>query len=170
MELALLIICGLLCVVTSLMVIFTRNTVHSAIWMIAAFFFMAVLYLLLRSEFIAILQIIVYAGAIMMFIVYAIMMLNLRRDAEEREELLKTKVFGLGLLGVFLLVLLVLGVGRGMMALKGPVTDQLLEKFGETAVLANFLFSDYLLPFEVISILLTAGVVGAVALAKKGKA
>ena len=170
MELALLIICGLLCVVTSLMVVFTRNTVHSAIWMIASFFFMAVLYLLLRSEFIAILQIIVYAGAIMMFIVYAIMMLNLRRDSEEREELLKTKVFGLGLLGVLFLVLLVLGVGRGVMALRGPVTCQVLEKFGETSVLANFLFSDYLLPFEVISLLLTAGVVGAVALAKKGKA
>ena len=170
MELALLLICGLFCIVTSLMVVFTRNTVHSALWMVAAFFFMAVLYLLLRNDFIAILQIIVYAGAIMMFIIYAIMMLNLRRETEEREALLKTKAVGLGLLVILFILLLLTGVGQGIMAIRGPVTEHLVERFGNVAVLSNYLFSDYLLPFEVVSILLTAGVVGAVALAKKGKA
>ena len=114
MELIILLICGGLAIITSLLVIFARNTVHSALWMVASFFFMAVLYLLLHAEFIAILQIIVYAGAI-----------------------------------------------------KGPVTDQLMAKFGHVAVLSNFLFSDYVLPFELASILLTAGVVGAVVLAKQ---
>ena len=82
MELIILLLCGGLTIIASLLVIFTRNTVHSALWMVTSFFFMAVLYLLLRAEFIAILQIIVYAGAIMMFVIYAIMMLNLRQEEQ----------------------------------------------------------------------------------------
>lgn len=164
MELMTLLLCGGLAIITSLLVIFARNTVHSALWMVASFFFMAVLYLLLRAEFIAILQVIVYAGAIMMFIIYAIMMLNLRQ--EEHAPIRKTKVVGVVALLVLFLEILVVGVGRGVLAMKGPVTDQLMAKFGHVAVLSNFLFSDYILPFELASILLTAGVVGAVILAK----
>ncbi|MEA3240086.1 MAG: NADH-quinone oxidoreductase subunit J [Pseudomonadota bacterium] len=165
MELIILLLCGGLAIITSLLVIFSRNTVHSALWMVASFFFMAVLYLLLRAEFIAILQIIVYAGAIMMFVIYAIMMLNLRQ--EEQGPVRKTKVVGVVMLLVLFLELMVVGVGRGVLAIKGPVTDQLMAKFGHVAVLSNFLFSDYVLPFELASILLTAGVVGAVVLAKQ---
>lgn len=167
MELSMLVLCGALTITASLMVIFARNTVHSALWMVASFFFMAVLFLLLRAEFIAILQIIVYAGAIMMFIIYAIMMLDLRREDSDRRPAGKAKAVGLGLLAVLFLVLLFLGVDRGMSAMKGPVTDQLMEKFGHVAVISNSLFSDYLLPFETASILLTAGIVGAVVLAKR---
>lgn len=165
MELIMLLLCGGLAIITSLLVIFARNTVHSALWMVASFFFMAVLYLLLRAEFIAILQIIVYAGAIMMLIIYAVMMLNLRQ--EERAPIRKTKVVGVVALLVLFLELLIVGLGRGVLAMKGPVTDQLLAKYGQVAVLSNFLFSDYVLPFELASILLTAGVVGAVVLAKR---
>jgi len=165
MELIMLLLCGGLAIITSLLVIFDRNVVHSALWMVASFFFMAVLYLLLRAEFIAILQIIIYAGAIMMFVIYAIMMLNLRQ--EELSPVRKTKVVGvIGLLVLFL-ELLVVGVGKGLLAMKGPVTDQLIAKFGHVVVLSNFLFSDYILPFELASLLLTAGVVGAVILAKQ---
>ena len=167
MELIMLVIFGALAITTSLMVIFANNTVHSALWMVASFFFMAVLYLLLRAEFIAILQVIVYAGAIMMFIIYAIMMLNLRQEKGDQAPVRKSKVFGLGLLTMLFVGLMTLGVGRGIMAIKGPVTDQLMEKFGHVAVLSNFLFSDYLLPFEVASILLTAGVVGSVVLTRR---
>jgi NADH-quinone oxidoreductase subunit J len=162
-----LLLSGAFTVIASLMVIFARNTVHSALWMVASFFFMAVLYLLQRAEFIAILQIIVYAGAIMMFIIYAIMMLNLRLEKDDRKPTRGTKLFGLGLLAVLFLALLTLGVGRGIMAMKGNVTEQMMEKYGNVEVLSNFLFSSYLLPFEVVSILLTAGVVGSVALARR---
>jgi len=160
-----LLLCGGLAIITSLMVIFGRNVVHSALWMVASFFFMAVLYLLLRAEFIAILQIIVYAGAIMMFVLYAIMMLNLRQ--EDHAPVRKTKVVGVVMLLVLFLELMVVGLGRGLLAIKGPVTDQLMAKYGHVAVLSNFLFSDYILPFELVSILLTTGVVGAVILAKQ---
>jgi len=167
MEMIMLIIFGAVTMATALMVIFARNTIHSALWLIASFCSMAVIYLLLHAEFIAILQIIVYAGAIMMFIIYAIMMLDLRREEAEPIQIRKSKVAGVALLGILFLCLMVLGVGRGIFALRGPVTDQLVEKFGHIAVLSNFLFSDYLLPFEVVSILLTAGVVGSVFLAKR---
>ncbi|MBN2331599.1 MAG: NADH-quinone oxidoreductase subunit J [Deltaproteobacteria bacterium] len=169
MELIILLICGGLTIVTSLLVIFSSNTVHSALWMVASFFTMAILYLLLRAEFIAILQIIVYAGAIMMFILFAIMMLNLRQEEGDRVPVRKTKVVGVIFLLVLFLEMMVVAVGRGVLAMKGPVTDQLVEKFGHVAVLSNFLFSDYILPFEVASLLLTAGVVGAVVLAKQKK-
>jgi len=101
----------------------------------------------------------------MMLIIYAVMMLNLRQ--EERAPIRKTKVVGVVALLVLFLELLIVGLGRGVLAMKGPVTDQLLAKYGQVAVLSNFLFSDYVLPFELASILLTAGVVGAVVLAKR---
>ena len=85
MEQALILICGIIAIATAVMVIFSRNTVHSAMWMVGNCFILAVLFLLLRFQFIAILQVIVYAGAIMMFIIYAIMMLNLRVSDESAE-------------------------------------------------------------------------------------
>ena len=169
MELIMLLLCGGFAIVTSLLVIFARNTIHSALWMVASFFFVAVLYLLLRAEFIAILQIIVYAGAIMMFIIYAIMMLNIRQEEGQKAPIRKTKVIGVIALLVLFLELLVVAVNKGVLAMHGPITDQLLLKYGRVAVLSNFLFSDYLLAFELASILLTAGVVGAVVLAKQKK-
>ncbi len=167
MELTMLITSGVLAVVAAVMVICSRNTVHSALWMVASFFFSAVLFLLLRAEFLAILQIIVYAGAIMMFIIYAIMMLNLRQEGEEGKPLSAVRSFGLWMLLFVFLGLIGMGICRAVAPMKGPVTDQLMEKFGHVAVLSNFLFSDYLLPFELASVLLTAGVVGAVVLAKR---
>ncbi|MCK5192947.1 MAG: NADH-quinone oxidoreductase subunit J, partial [Desulfobulbaceae bacterium] len=80
MEYALILFCGLIAIATAVMVVLSRNTVHSALWMIGNCLMIAVLFLLNHFPFIAILQVIVYAGAIMMFILYAIMMLNLRHS------------------------------------------------------------------------------------------
>jgi len=170
MESMLLIIFGALAITTSVMVILARNTVHSALWMISSFFFLSGIYLLLHAEFIAILQIIVYAGAIMMFIIYAIMMLDTRREDNIRVPVSKVKISGCVLLGalfVFLLLMTSFGYNAASPTLTGSFTDQLVAKFGHMAVLSNSLFSDFLLPFEIASILLTAGIVGAVVLAKK---
>lgn len=169
MEMVFLLICGGLAVIASLLVIFARSTLHSALWMVLSFFMVAIIYVLLRAQFLAMLQIIVYAGAIMMFIVYAIMMLNLRQEGEDRINARVIKIVGLGSLVVLFLELLMVGLGRSLTAIQGPVTDQLVAANGRVAVISNFLFSDYLLPFEVASILLTAGVVGAVVLAKRVK-
>jgi len=169
MELVFILICGGLAAITALLVIFARSTLHSALWMVVSFFMVAVIYVLLHAQFLAMLQIIVYAGAIMMFILYAIMMLNLRREHEDQAVVRNSKIFGLVALVVLFMELVMVALQHGVEAIQGPVTDQLVATHGRVAVLSNFLFSDYLLPFEVASILLTAGVVGAVVLAKRTK-
>ncbi len=169
MELVFLLICGGLAVVASLLVIFARSTLHSALWMVVAFFMVAVIYILLHAQFVAMLQIIVYSGAIMMFILYSIMMLHLRQESVTRVPVRVSKIFGIVALLVLSLEMLLVGLHQSLTAMQGPVTDQLVAAHGRVAVISNFLFSEYLLPFEVASILLTAGVVGAVVLAKRVK-
>ena len=169
MELVFLLICGGLAVIASLLVIFARSTLHSALWMVLSFVMVAMLYVLLHAQFLAMSQVIVYAGAIMMFIVYAIMMLNLRQERDAKVTTRISKVVGVGALVVLFLELMLVGLRHSLTAMQGPITDTLVATHGRVAVISNFLFSDYLLPFEVASILLTAGVVGAVVLAKRVK-
>jgi NADH-quinone oxidoreductase subunit J len=167
MELALILICGTIAIATAVMVILSRNTVHSALWMIGNCFILAVLFLLLHFQFIAIMQVIVYAGAIMMFVLYAIMMLNLRLS-DDSADIVKNILNGRYLLlALFFIGILIIGVGFGPMALKGSMTDQAMTKFGEVELLANYIFAEGLLPFELVSVLLTAAIVGAIYLAKK---
>ena len=166
MELIAIVICGAAAVMTALLVIFSKNTVHSALWMVGNCLALAVLFLLLNSQFIAILQVIVYAGAIMMFILYAIMMLNLR--AGEEGDLKKNLLNGpFVILCLFFISLLILGVGLSPMALKGDMGPHALSAFGEVNLIANYIFVEGLCPFELVSVLLTAGVVGAVFLARR---
>ena len=167
LESVLLYLTAGLTLLTAVMVAVTRNTVHSALWMVASCFLLAVIFLFLRLQFMAALQVIIYAGAVMMFIIFAIMMLNLRVNPG-RIQLRSTKTAGLVfVIFLFPAILLLLGMGRGIAALQGEITLQALEQFGEVPALANVMFSEYLLPFELVSILLTVGVIGAVALAKK---
>jgi NADH-quinone oxidoreductase subunit J len=166
MELIATIICGSAAVASALLVIFSKNTVHSALWMVGNCLALAVLFLLLNSQFIAILQVIVYAGAIMMFILYAIMMLNLRvvLEGDLKKNLLTGRFV---ILCLFFICLLILGVGLSPMALKGEMGPHALATFGEVNLIANYIFVEGIVPFELVSVLLTAAVVGAVFLARK---
>jgi len=166
MDLIPIIIIGAAAILTALLVIFSKNTVHSALWMVGNCFCLAVLFLLLNSQFIAILQVIVYAGAIMMFILYAIMMLNLR---ENDEPVFAKKIFmsRLALVILFSICLVSLCIGLSPLALKGQMAAENMDRFGEVNLIANYIFSEGLIPFELISVLLTAAVVGSVYLAKK---
>jgi NADH:ubiquinone oxidoreductase subunit 6 (subunit J) len=95
------------------------------------------------------------------------MMLNLR-VSDESAEPLKNLLNGRYLLVALLLIgMFIIGVGFGPMALKGSMTDQAMIKFGEVELLSNYIFAEGLLPFELVSVLLTAAIVGAVYLAKK---
>ncbi|NOY68054.1 MAG: NADH-quinone oxidoreductase subunit J [Deltaproteobacteria bacterium] len=167
MELFAILLFGIAATTTALFVIFSKNTVHSALWMVANCFTVAVLFLLLNSQFIAILQIIVYAGAIMMFILYAIMMLNLKKAGDEDQVKNNLAPGRLLILGLFFIGLIILGIGFSPQALKGGMGADALAGFGEINLVANYIFSKGLIPFELVSVLLTAAVVGAVYLAKK---
>lgn len=169
MELVFLLICGGLAVISSLLVIFARSTLHSALWMVFSFFMVAVIYVLLHAQFLAMLQVIVYAGAIMMFIIFAVMMLNLRQERDVKVNARISKIVGIAALLILFLELILVSLGNNLNAIQGPITDTLVATHGRVAVISNFLFADYLLPFEVVSILLTAGVIGAVVLAKRVK-
>jgi NADH-quinone oxidoreductase subunit J len=167
MELIATLVCGGAAVAAALLVILSRNTVHSALWMVANCLVLAVLFLLLNSQFIAVLQVIVYAGAIMMFIIYAIMMLNLRVSDDEGDVRKSLFTGRFAVLCLFFLSLLILGVGLSPMAVKGDMFPLAVSTIGEVNLIANYIFLQGLCPFELVSVLLTAAVVGAVYLARK---
>lgn len=148
-------------VFSALLVVFSKNPIHSVLYLIVTFFCIAGHYVLLNAEFLAIVHIIVYAGAIMVLFLYVIMMLNLNQDSEpHKSTLLKvTATICAGLLAVVL-------IG----ALKG--TDQMMAQqpaqasTGMVQNLGKVMFNEFLLPFEITSILLLAAMVGAIMLGK----
>ncbi|MHB8068009.1 MAG: NADH-quinone oxidoreductase subunit J [Desulfobaccales bacterium] len=144
------------------LVVFQRQPLRSALWLIVNFFAVAGIYLLAHAEFIAAIQIIVYAGAIMVLFLFVIMLLNLRQpEAEVKFMHLGQKVGGVILAG-FTVLLLVYGVMQAVL----PAGKDAPPGMGNTESIARLLFTDYLLPFEVTSVLLLVAIVGAVVLAK----
>jgi NADH-quinone oxidoreductase subunit J len=160
-------VCGALAVIFSLMMILKRNPVHSALCLVVVFLSVALLYLLLGAEFLAAVQVIVYAGAIMVLFLFVIMLLNLNDEVQSRgKSFIALKTLSIIGAGCVLLFLVAGGVFRTFTgvtsAVQAPAT-------GNTQAVAELLFTKYLLPFEVTSILLLAAIVGAIVLAgKKG--
>ena len=148
-------------VICALFVVFSRNAVHSVLYLILTFFAIAGHYILLNAQFLAAVHVIVYAGAIMVLFLYVIMLLNLNQEAEpHKSTLLKSAAAISG--GLLLTVF----VG----SLKG--TELMMQQPGATGdvglvkTLGRLLFTEYLLPFEISSVLLLAAMVGAVMLGK----
>ncbi|MCU0361418.1 MAG: NADH-quinone oxidoreductase subunit J [Bacteroidia bacterium] len=146
----------------ALMVVFTRNPVHSVLYLVLTFFCIAGHYLLMNAQFLAVVHIAVYAGAIMVLFLFVIMLLNLNEDTEPQKTMASKLIAGI-IGGLFLLVL----VG----ALKGA--EQLnITRYGHSEAglmknLGKVLFKEYLFPFEIVSVLLLAALVGAIMLGKK---
>jgi len=144
------------------LVVFQRQPLRSALWLIVNFFAVAGIYLLAHAEFIAAIQVIVYAGAIMVLFLFVIMLLNLRQPEEELRFMhLGQKVGGIVLAGFTVLLLI-----YGVMQVALPPGKEAPPGLGNTESIARLLFTDYLLPFEVTSVLLLVAIVGAVVLAK----
>lgn len=150
-----------LAVMSAIMVVLSKNPVHSVLYLIITFFCIAGHYVLLNAQFLAAVHVIVYAGAIMVLFLYVIMLLNLNEETEpHKSNILKiTATICSGLL----LVILV-GSLRG--------TESLIQGSGSESIglvknLGKVMFSEFLLPFEVTSILLLAAMVGAVMLGKQ---
>jgi NADH-quinone oxidoreductase subunit J len=151
--------------IASLLVITRKNPIHSALFLVLNFLCVAVLYLLLYSQFIAIIQVIVYAGAIVMLIVFVIMLLDL--EAELRSGL---KLFYSKVIGGFLAVLFFFGIIYSVAAtsLTGKTGSYTPDKLSANVkAVGEVLFTQYLFPFEIVSVLLVAAIVGAVVLSKK---
>lgn len=158
---------GFLSILASVLVITRKNPIHSALFMVLTFLCVAVLYLLLHSQFIAIIQVVVYAGAIVMLIVFVIMLLDLEEELRRGLKIVYSKV-----IGSFLALLFLLAIFYSVVA-KSP-TGKLgvygLDKMKtSTKTFGEVLFTQYLFPFEVVSILLVAAIIGAVVLSKRRK-
>jgi NADH-quinone oxidoreductase subunit J len=152
-------------IVTSLLVITRKNPIHSALCLVLTFLGVAVLYLLLRSQFIAIVQVIVYAGAIVMLIIFVLMLLDLEEELRSGLRLLYSKVIGSVLAILFLFAVLYAVIAGPLSGKTGPYTPDTLSN--NVRVIGQVLFTQYLFPFEIASILLVAAIVGAVVLSKK---
>ena len=157
---------GALAVLGALGVLVCRSPLHSALCLVGTMVALAVIYLLHHAEFIAFVQIMVYAGAVMMLVVYVIMLLDLKAEGQATSKLTGGKLVAGGLSGLLVLALLFPVCAR-LTGATGDMTVEALMKVGSTQFLADKLFGAYLLPFEVASVLLTVGLVGAVSLAKK---
>ena len=143
-------------------VILARNPVYAAMSLVSAFFWLAGIYVLLTAHLLAFVQVIVYAGAIMVLFLFVVMLLSLS-DAELGLEKL-TVLKGVGILGaaglLSLLVTALVQAGPRSMARVG-------EDFGTVRAVGRLLFTQYLLPFEATSVLLLVAIVGAVVVAKE---
>jgi len=156
---------GGIAVIFAVMMILKRNPVHSALCLVVVMVSLALLYVMLGAEFLAAVQVIVYAGAVMVLFLFVIMLLNL--DAEVRSQGLSRTAFKTcSLVGTGLLLILLLG-GGAVKALRATAPEQASGVPGNTQLVAELLFTKYLLPFEVTSILLLAAIVGALVLAGK---
>ena len=154
--------CALFAVGLGFLVILLRNPIHSAVALVGSMFCIAALFAQLSAHFLAALQVLVYAGAIMVLILFVIMLLNIRDDEIGPPKQTATKVVG-GVLVAWMVVLLV----SLFSSVAAPEPAMLASDFGGVTTIGRMLFSTYLLPFEVASILLLAAILGAVGIAKK---
>jgi NADH-quinone oxidoreductase subunit J len=143
--------------------VFARNPLYAILSLIVTMFSIAGMYILLNAQFLAIIQIIVYAGAIMVLFLYILMMLNLNKEDESKKN--NTLKF-VGVFTAGLLLIGVLGVFRGVQE-SHVVVENVDKGVGLTKNLGRLLFNEYVLPFELASILILAGIVGAVLIGKK---
>ncbi|MBW2146434.1 MAG: NADH-quinone oxidoreductase subunit J [Deltaproteobacteria bacterium] len=158
-------ILSIMVIVASLMVILQRNPVYSALYLVFTFFSMAGIFLILGAEFIAAIQVIVYAGAIMVLFLFVIMMLNLEREPETPSPHPWQRSFAV-FFGLILLLTLGGAVYSGVLKVE-PAGAPVQPFVENTKAVAALLFTDYLLPFEIASILLLVAIVGAIYLAKR---
>ncbi|MBI5463363.1 MAG: NADH-quinone oxidoreductase subunit J [Ignavibacteriales bacterium] len=150
---------------SALFVVSRRNPVVAALWLIFNFFCLAGLYLSLHAQFIAVIQIIVYAGAIMVLFLFVIMLLNLGDERRLVEGVTPRKVVG-GILSIAVLVELWY-VFLGTPSIQHAALGNRATEIGTVEHIGAQLFTKFLLPFEVTSLLLTAAIVGAIVLAKR---
>ncbi len=144
-----------------------RNAIHSAISLIVSLLGVAGLYLLQQAEFLFAVQIVLYIGGIMVLFLFVIMLVNLDQAAKERQFNRQWAIAMAAVLAVGFEIGYFLYHGGGAFRIAGVEAAALPPGVGNTEMVADALFSEYLLPFEIASILLLVAVVGSVVMAKK---
>ncbi|MCW8858578.1 MAG: NADH-quinone oxidoreductase subunit J [Deltaproteobacteria bacterium] len=165
MQAILFYLTAVVAILSAFFVMKCRNPINSALNLVTTFLCLAVFYVMLESPFMAAVQIMVYAGAIMVLIIFVIMLLNLGLTVKTRYT------HGLAAGGILSVMVLFVAnyftrageaTGTG-----GSVTSELIASYGHTELIGRAMFVDFLLPFEIASILLLVAIVGAVVLSKR---
>ncbi|MBA4276254.1 NADH-quinone oxidoreductase subunit J [Flavobacterium sp.] len=150
---------------TAFLTIYSRNPIHSAIYLVICFFSIAGHYLLLNAQFLAIVHVIVYSGAIMILFLFTVMLMNLNKE----NEVYKPRITRLGAIVLFCLMCLVLiAIFINSKPIVGEYTTT-GEDYQSIKVLGKVLLNEYMVPFEFASVLLLVAMIGAVLLSKKEK-
>lgn len=151
---------------TAFLTIYTRRPIHSAIYLVVCFFSIAGHYLLFNAQFLAIVHVIVYSGAIMILFLFTIMLMNLNNE----DEVHKPRIKRIGAISIFCLLCLAL-IGIFVNSKPIPVEDYYItgDDYQSIRVLGKVLLNEYMVPFEYASILLLVAMMGAVLLSKKEK-
>jgi NADH-quinone oxidoreductase subunit J len=151
---------------TAVLMILQRNPVMSALYLIGNFFCIAALYLLLRAQLLAVLEVVVYAGAIMVLVIFVIMLLNLGDEQKLAERVNIRLMLGVALALGFLLEIFYLSLTPAVQELPGQISPNAAIN-GTVESMGTSLFGRFMFPFEITSLLLLTAIVGAVILAKK---
>jgi len=156
---------AIVAIAAGLGMLLSKNPVSSVLWLVLNLFCIAGLYLTLNAQFIAVVQILVYAGAIMVLFLFVVMLLNLD-ELPDIKNIEWKKVFGF-VLGMAVLALLSFTVAASLDVLPQSISAEAAAESGSASTLAKVLFSRYALPLEIIGVLLLAATIGAVMIAKR---
>ncbi len=153
-------------VITSLLVVTNKNAVHAVLWMLVMFLHQAVLFITLDAEFLAAVQVIVYAGAVLVLFLFVVYMINLRTELRIHNF---TVFWPAALLVSVALVILASQALKDFRAPKpiGDMTPQAIAKVGHANLLGKALFTEHILSFEAVGVLLLVAVLGAVVLTRR---
>jgi NADH-quinone oxidoreductase subunit J len=153
-----------LALLSAIMVLIAKNPVHSVLWLIAVFFAISGHYILLNAQFLAVVNLIVYAGAIMVLFLFVIMLMNLNAETEPQKNVWMKLA---GAISGGSLLLIMVSVIRSAHDMTGKTA---MVKEGDIGLISNLgqvLFSEYVVPFEISSVLFLSAMVGAVVIGKK---
>jgi NADH-quinone oxidoreductase subunit J len=151
----------------AVLVITARNTVHSVIFLVLNFLCVAALYVLLHAEFLAVIQVLVYAGGIVVLYLFVVMLVNLKRPPEVHQDPRRRSRLGLVISGLLLAQLAAIA-GYSSISTDAAPRARVAEVVGGNVEQVGWLlYTDYLIPFEVASMLLLVAMIGAILLAKR---
>ena len=151
----------------AVLVISTKETVHSVLYLVLDFLFVAALYVLLGAPFLAAIQILVYAGGIVVLYLFVVMLVNLKRPPEAHSDPSRKTKLGFGLAAAVLAELAAVAVYSANVPARPIVAAAAVPVTGNTEVIGWMLYTSYLIPFEIASMLLLVAMIGAIVLAKR---
>jgi NADH-quinone oxidoreductase subunit J len=151
----------------AVLVVSTKDTVHSVLFLVLDFLFVAALYVLLGAEFLAAIQVLVYAGGIVVLYLFVVMLVNLKRPPEAHSDPHRRTMLGFLLAGAVLIEVVAIAISGFSQPAMVAVPGAASPVSGNTAQIGWLLYTSYLIPFEIASMLLLVAMIGAIVLAKR---